>query len=74
MNKFIAVKDIEKKYNLSYQMINRYTNVGLLKIAFKKGNIRFYDRGQVENSIKKISNLSKEGYPLVLIRKKLIGI
>lgn len=74
MNKYIAAKDIEKRYHLSYQVINRYTNVGLLKIAYKKGNIRFYSRIQVDSSIKKIHNLLKEGYPLVLIRKKLVGI
>ncbi|MBU1998295.1 MAG: MerR family transcriptional regulator [Candidatus Omnitrophota bacterium] len=74
MDKFIAAKDIEKKYQLSYQIINRYTNVGLLKIAFKKGNIRYYDRAHVEAAIKKITELSQEGYPLMLIRKKLVGI
>lgn len=73
-NKYIDAKEIEKKYRLSYQTINRYTSVGLLRIAFKKNNIRFYKRKQVDKSIKKISALISEGYPLVLIRKKLVGI
>jgi DNA-binding transcriptional MerR regulator len=73
-NKYIDAKEIEKKHRISYQTINRYTSVGLLKIAFKKSNIRFYKREQVDKSIKKIFALTSEGYPLVLIRKKLVGI
>lgn len=73
-NKFITAKDIASKYGLSYQIINRYSDSGLLSVAFKKGNVRFYDRRQAKSRIKRISALTKEGYSLMLVRKKLLGI
>jgi DNA-binding transcriptional MerR regulator len=73
-SKYITVKEIAHKYGLSYQVVNRYSDSGLLSVVFKKGNIRFYDRRQIENRIKRISKLTAEGYSLVLIRRKLLGI
>jgi DNA-binding transcriptional MerR regulator len=73
-NKFITVKEIADKYALSYQVVNRYSDSGLLSVVFKKGNIRFYERKQVAKRIRRISALAREGYSLVLIRKKLLGI
>ncbi len=74
LDKFITVKEISKQYGLSYQIVNRYSDAGLLSIAFKKGNVRYYDRKQVSRRIPQISGLAREGYSLVLIRKKLMGI
>lgn len=73
-NKYITVKDISSKYDLSYQVVNRYSDAGLLNVEFKKGNVRFYDRKQVAKRMELISRLSREGYSLMLIRKKLTGI
>lgn len=70
----ISAKEIMAKFRLSYQTINHYTNFGLLPLVFKKGNVRFYDRGLVKERLVKINKLAKEGYSLYLIRKKLIGI
>ena len=53
--KFITVKEIAKEFGLSYQVINRYSDAGLLSIAFKKGNIRYYERKTVEKRMKHIS-------------------
>jgi DNA-binding transcriptional MerR regulator len=72
--KFITVKEIADKYGMPYQTVNRYSDSGLLSVVFKKGNIRYYDRRQVEKRIRRISVLSGEGYSLMLIRKKLLGI
>jgi DNA-binding transcriptional MerR regulator len=74
MNKFITAKEIAKKYRISYQIVNRYTDASLLKVVIKKGNARFYNRQQIEKRMKQISALIKEGYSLFLIRKKLVGI
>jgi len=74
MDKLITAKEISSKYALSYQVINRYTDAGLLSIAIKKGNIRLYNRQQVKKRIRQIQDLIQEGYSLVLIRKKLVGI
>ena len=73
-DKFITVKEIASKYGLSYQVVNRYSDSGLLNVVFKKGNIRFYDRRQTARRIKRIFSLSREGYSLMLIRKKLLRI
>lgn len=74
MSKFISAKEIVKKYRLSYQKVNRYTDAGLLKVIYKKGTIRLFNRKQVHKRLKQISSLSREGYSLMLIRKKLVGI
>lgn len=73
-DKFITVKEIAQKYRLSYQTVNRYSDAGLLHIVFKKGNIRFYERKQTQKRVRLISALAREGYSLMLIRKKLLGI
>jgi DNA-binding transcriptional MerR regulator len=73
-NKFITAKEIANKYGISYQIINRYSDAGLLSVVFKKNNIRFYDRRLAHRRMERITNLKKEGYSLTLIRKKLLGI
>ena len=73
-NKYITVKEISSTYGLSYQIVNRYSDSGLLTVLFKKGNKRFYDRKLVARRVKQISALTREGYSLGLIRKKFLGI
>ncbi|MGE5307562.1 MAG: MerR family transcriptional regulator [Deltaproteobacteria bacterium] len=73
-SKFITVKEISRKYTLSYQVVNRYSDAGLLSVAFKKGNTRYYERRVVYRRMRKISALSREGYSLALIRKQCLGI
>jgi DNA-binding transcriptional MerR regulator len=74
MEKLITAKEITKKYSLSYQSLNRFTDVGLLTVVLKKGNIRYYNRQQIKKRIHQISGLMQEGYSLLLIRRKLVGI
>jgi DNA-binding transcriptional MerR regulator len=70
----ISAKDIIAKYHLTYQTINYYTDFGLLSMVCKKGNVRYYDGVQVKQRLTKITKLSREGYSLRLIRRKLLGI
>lgn len=72
-SKFITVKEISTKYKLSYQVVNRYSDAGLLDVAFRKGNTRYYDRVMTERRIRKIFTLAREGYSLALIRKQCLG-
>ena len=72
--KLISVKDIIKIYNITYQTVNHYTDFGLLPVASKRGNVRFYEKDLVEQRLRKIRELVREGYSLRLIRKTLIGI
>ena len=72
--KIISAQEVVKKFNLPYHTLNYYTAMGLLSIVAKAGNKRIYEEKQVKERLGKISQLVKEGYPLNLIRKKLIGI
>lgn len=73
-NKLISVKEIMRQYNISYQTVNHYTDFGLLPVSVKKGNMRLYNRNQIEKRLKMIRELIREGYSLRLIRKKIVGI
>lgn len=72
MDKLITPQQIIKKYKISYQTLNYYTNLGLFSAVNKKGNKRFYDEKRLKGNLEKIQRLKNEGYPLVLIRKILI--
>lgn len=73
-NKFVTVKNIITRYQITYQTVNHYTDIGLLSVAYKKGNIRFYDGHQVGQRLDVITKLASEGYSLRLIRRKLLGV
>ena len=70
----ISAKEIAQAYRITYQTVNYYTDLGLLSIVLKEGNVRYYDRDIVEMRLSEISKLKQEGYSLRLIRRRLIGI
>ena len=70
----ISAQDIIKKFNIKYPTLNYYTTIGLLPLSGKNGNQRMYDEDDVRRRLEEIARLSQEGYPLNLIRKKLMGI
>jgi DNA-binding transcriptional MerR regulator len=72
--KMLSAQDIMKKYLVSYQTVNHYTDFGLLPVSAKRGNIRLYNKSLVAKRMKSIRALMEEGYSLRLIRKKLVGI
>lgn len=74
MNRLISAQDIVKKFNIQYHTLNYYTAIGLLPVSKKNGNQRMYEEELIKERLKEISRLSQEGYPLNLIRKKLVGI
>ena len=69
----LSAQEICVKFEIPYSKINYYTYLGLFDIVRKTGNKRFYDSAQVESRFQAISRLMNEGYPLSLIRKKLLG-
>ena len=71
-NDMITAKEIMREFNVSYQIVNHYTNFGLLPVIIKKANIRYYDKNTIKGRIKKIRELTQQGYSLSLIRKKLV--
>ena len=72
--KGISAKEVVKRFGIPYHTLNYYTAIGLLPILGKNGNYRFYDSKEVKQRLDRISKLAKEGYPLHLIRKKIVGI
>jgi DNA-binding transcriptional MerR regulator len=74
MKKLISAQEVVKKFGIRYHTLNYYTAIGLLPVSGKSGNQRMYEDGLIGQRIKEISSLSQEGYPLNLIRKKLVGI
>lgn len=67
----ISAQEITKKYGITYQTLNHYTNLGILQVITKNGNTRLYDDAIVRERLMKIYQLINEGYPLRLIRKKI---
>ena len=72
-NHLVTAKDISKKYKVPYPTINHYTDLGFLPIVKREGNKRIYDDKQVRNRLSLISRMMNEGYPLRLIRKKIVA-
>lgn len=70
----ISAREMVDRFHISYQTVNHYTDFGLLDVVFKKGNVRFYNKKEIKDRIKKITELASEGYSLRLIRRKLIGL
>ncbi len=73
MDNIITAMDVVRKYNISYQTLNHYTNFGLLNAIRKRGsgNKRFYEALEVESNLNKIDDLKGKGYPLKIIAKIL---
>ena len=72
--KKISAQDVVKKFGIKYHTLNYYTTMGLLPLSGKSGNRRMYDENETKSRLEEISRLSQEGYPLNLIRKKLVGV
>ena len=70
---YITAKDISKKFKVAYPTINHYTNLGFLSIVKREGNKRLYRGREVKRRLELISKMVNEGYPLRLIRSKLVG-
>ena len=63
----ISPTEIGKIYSISYQTVNYYTSLGLLKVKKRNANNRLYDSRQVSACLKKVNNLKSQGYSLKLI-------
>jgi DNA-binding transcriptional MerR regulator len=70
----VSAIDIVKRFGITYQAVNHYTNLGLLDVVTKNGNARMYSGVEVRRRLVKIAQLVSEGYSLRLIRRKLTGV
>jgi len=69
--KLISAKEIASRFDISYPTINHYTNLGFISVVKRKGNKRLYVEEEVLATLKRISQLKDDGYPLSLIRRML---
>ena len=68
----LSAKEISKHFDLSYQSVNYYTNIGLFKVSSNRGNKRLYSLRHVALVLKKIRTFKRRGYSLRVIRDELI--
>ena len=73
MEDIITAMDVVKKFNISYQTLNHYTNFGLLNAVKKPGlgNKRLYRHSEVMKNLIRIDELKRKGYPLKIISQIL---
>lgn len=69
----VSAQEISKRYKIKYPTINYYTDLGFFTIVRREGNRRMYDARQVHERWGRISAMINEGYPLRLIRKKILS-
>lgn len=69
----LTAKEVSKKFKVAYPTLNHYTDLGFFEIVKREGNKRLYREREVRERLLVISKLANEGYPLRLIRKKLLG-
>ncbi len=72
-NDLVTAKQISKKYKVAYPTLNHYTDLGFLAVVKRDGNRRLYNGRQVRVQLSLISKMTNEGYPLRLIRKKMLS-
>lgn len=70
--KLISAVEIMRKFKLSYQTVNYYTNLGLLKSCRYKGNKRLYNLKETERILRKIREYKNKGFSLRVIRDELL--
>jgi biotin operon repressor len=68
----ISAQEISKKFHISYQLVNYYTNIGLFSVCTNRGNQRLYDCRETQRIFKKIQELRRRGYPLRVIRQEFL--
>ncbi len=71
-NGVLTAKDISRKYKVGYPTINYYTDIGLFPIVGREGNKRLYNDRQIRQRLHIISEMVNDGYPLRLIRRKIM--
>ena len=72
-SRVLSALELVRKFDISYQTLNHYTNLGLLRHASRKGIRRFYRQEDVKKRLRKIEALQNKGYPLRLIAERLRG-
>lgn len=72
-NQLVTAKDISREHKIAYPTINHYTDLGFLPIVKRAGNKRMYSKKEVRERLRFVTKMINEGYPLRLIRTKLMN-
>lgn len=70
-SRLLSALELVSKFQISYQTLNHYTNLGLLKNSTRQGLRRFYQEHDVRRRLRTIKDLQNKGYPLRLIAERL---
>jgi len=68
----VSAMEISKIFGISYQTVNYYTNLGILRTKEVKGNRRLYDLEETRKRLDLVRKYKKKGYPLRVIRDELL--
>jgi len=63
----VTLKEISNAIDISYQTLNYYSALGLLRPKKRAGNTRLYLLSEIEDRLAKIAKLKDKGYPLKVI-------
>ncbi len=69
--RLLSALQLVDKFQISYQTLNHYTNLGLLNNSTRQGLRRFYREDDVRRRLRKIKALQNNGYTLRLIAQFL---
>ena len=72
-SRLLSAVQLVRRFKISYQTLNHYTNLGLLNNASRQGLRRFYRAADVKKRLRKIKALQNDGYTLRLISELLRG-
>lgn len=67
----ISLQDLAARTELTPSTLNYYSNMGLISVADRRGNKRFFNESEVLDRLQEIQRLRREGYPLRIIRRHL---
>lgn len=69
----ISAIEIQREYDIPLSTINYYTNLGILNVFDKKGNIRLYNGNEIKINLGKIAKLKQKGYPMKIIQRYFLS-
>jgi len=67
----LSAVELVRRFGISYQTLNHYTNLGLLKDSGRQGLKRLYRADSVKKRLRMIKTLQNQGYTLRLIAQRL---
>lgn len=70
-SRLLSALELVRKFGISYQTLNHYTNLGLTKNSTRKGLRRFYREADVRRRLRMVKALQSKGYTLRLIAERL---